>query len=164
MDGLEVYRSSIHGYGVRALRPFRKGDIVVVGDGVIWREDETFDDEYALVLPGFVKSADGSDGPPMYYDLADQTRWVNHSCKPNTEVDVKWSEEERLAIPWWFAVADIEPGDEITYDYAFLGHLAVPCFCRTDVCRGVIVDEDEAHQVPDQHQHLLRRDLRVNAG
>jgi SET domain-containing protein len=164
LDGLEVYRSTIHGYGVRATRSFSRGDIVIIGDGVLWREDEEFDDEYALILPGFIPKPDGSEGPPLYYDLADQTRWINHSCDPSTEVDVKWNAETQFAVPWWYALRDIEPGDELTYDYAFSGHLAVPCNCATAICRGVIVDLDEADLVPEGVRHLLRRDLRAKAG
>jgi hypothetical protein len=156
MDGLEVYRSSIHGYGIRALRPFRAGDVVIVGDGVLWRESETFDDEYALVLPGYIPGPDGSEGPPLYYDLADQTRWLNHSCEPNCEVDVKWDAEQQLAVPWWSALRDIEPGEELSYDYAFSGPLAVPCRCGARRCRGLIVDPDEIELVPDRYRHLLR--------
>lgn len=160
LDGLEVYRSNIHGYGVRALRAFRRGDIVIVGDGVLWREDDDFDDEYALILPPYEPAKDGGEGKPLYYDLADQTRWINHSCMPNTEVDTKFDPATRHVTAWWFAVTDIEPGDELTYDYAFSGHLAVPCFCRTPQCRGLIVDPDEAHLAPDEFRDMLRADLR----
>jgi hypothetical protein len=160
LDGLEVYRSHIHGYGVRARRSFRKGDIVVVGDGVLWREDDEFDDEYALILPAYEPCASGDEGKPMYYDLADQTRWINHSCGPNTEVDTKWDANTKHVTAWWFAVCDIEPGEEITYDYAFSGHLAVPCFCKTAQCRGLIVDPDEVHLAPEQYRELIRDDLR----
>ncbi|RMH42157.1 MAG: SET domain-containing protein-lysine N-methyltransferase [Deltaproteobacteria bacterium] len=159
MDGLEVYLSSIHGYGVRATRPFFKGDIVVVGDGVLYREDDDFDDEYALIVPGYLPNPDGSEGPPLYYDLTDQTRWINHSCDPNTEVDIKWNSELQVAIPWWTALRDIQPGEELTYDYAFAGHLAIPCHCGAPTCRGLIVDPDEAHLVPDELRHLLRGEL-----
>ncbi len=156
LDGLQVYLSSIHGYGVRALRRFRAGDIVVVGDGVLFREEDDFDDEYSLILPGYELGPDGEEGPPLYYDLTDQTRWINHSCWPNTEVDTKWDAEKRVATAWWFAVRDIEPGDELTYDYSFSGHLAIPCLCRTPYCRGLIVDPDEAHLIPDDLKSLFR--------
>ena len=121
---------------------------------------DDFDDEYALILPPYEPAEDGGEGKPLYYDLADQTRWINHSCMPNTEVDTKFDPASRHITAWWFAVRDIEPGDEITYDYAFSGHLAVPCFCRTPACRGLIVDPDEAHLAPDKYRDMLRRDLR----
>ena len=46
---------------------------------------------------------------------------------------------------------------------AFSGHLAVPCFCRTNECRGLIVDPDEAHMAPAEYLKLLRDDLRPAA-
>ncbi len=156
VDGLKVVRSSIHGYGVVTLREFKKGDVVIYADGVIYREDEEFDDEYALILPGYEADEHGNEGPPMYYDLADQTRWINHSCDPNTEVDSSWDPITKSINPWWVAIKDIPVGEELTYDYAFSGHLAIPCLCRMDACRGLIVDPDELHLVPDNLKHHSR--------
>ncbi len=107
-------------------------------------------------LPGYEKNPDGSEGPSLYYDLADQTRWINHSCAPNTEVDSSWDERQKMAQPWWFAVRDIEIGDELTYDYAFSAHLAIPCHCGSPLCRGLIVDEDELDEVPAPLKKHLR--------
>ena len=156
-DGLEVVRSKIHGYGLVALRAFRSGDLIMYGDGVLWREHEEFDDTYALVLPAF-ESEDPDDGIPLYYDLADQSRWINHSCAPNSEVDASWDPVTKTARAWWVAVRDIEIGEEILYDYAFVGHLAEPCHCGASGCRGVICDEDELDLVPAEFQHLIRGD------
>ena len=160
-DGLVVARSQIHGYGMVAERRFRKGEIIVYADGVLWREDQEFDDEYALILPAYEPNPDGSEGAPLYYDLADQTRWINHSCDPNTEVDSSWDQDKKMAQPWWFATRDIEEGQELTYDYAFSAHLAMPCHCGSDLCRGLIVDEDEIDEVPEElKQHLRQREHR----
>lgn len=150
MNGLAVVHSKIHGYGVVTKRPIKKGDIVVYGDGVLYREEDDFDDEYALVLPGYELESDGSEGPPLYYDLADQTRWINHSCDPNTEVDTSWDERSQTATAWWIALRDIAVGEELSYDYAFSAPLAIPCNCGEARCRGVIVDEDEIHEIPDE--------------
>ena len=49
LDGLKVVRSSIHGYGLVTLRPFAKGETVCLGDGVLYHEDDQFDDTYSLV-------------------------------------------------------------------------------------------------------------------
>jgi len=150
--GLRVVHSGIHGYGVVALRRFRAGELITHGDGVLYREDEEFDDEYALVL----HNPDGDELPPVYYDLADQTRWINHSCDPNAEVDGTWDPVAQIMTTWWQALRDIEPGEEITYDYAFAGHLAVPCNCGTARCRGLIVDPDELDLVPAELRSYLR--------
>jgi len=153
LRGLKTVRSKIHGYGVVTLRPFKKGELITYGDGVIWEEHEEFDDEYALIL----NNPKGEDHPEIYYDLADQTRWFNHSCDPTGEVDSEWDEAAQTMTTWWYALRDIEPGEEITYDYAFFAHLAVPCNCQTAKCRGVICDEDELDAVPEHLKHHVRK-------
>jgi uncharacterized protein len=156
LDGLKVIRSSIHGYGVETTRRFSEGEVIVYGDGVLYREDEDFDDEYCLILPGYEPGEDGEEGPAMYWDLACQTRWINHSCSPNTEVDTDWDEDKQTVVAWWTALRDIEAGEELTYDYAFAGHLAMPCRCGSPECRGLIVDPDELGEIPGALRHLLR--------
>ena len=155
-EGVKVVHSKIHGYGVITLRPFRQGEIVVYGDGVLYREEEEFDDEYSLILPGYELAETGEEGAPLYYDLADQTRWINHSCDPNTEVDSSWDPVTKTVTAWWVALRDIEPNEELAYDYAFSAHLAIPCNCGESLCRGLIVDEDEVDQVAPALRHHLR--------
>jgi uncharacterized protein len=157
LEGLKVIRSRIHGYGVIALRQFKEGDIVVYGDGVLYREHEEFDDTYALLLPGYEPDEDGEEGPPMYLDLACQTRWINHCCDPNTEVDTAFDPETDSAVAWWVALRDIEPGEELSYDYAFSAHLAEPCNCGAASCRGLIVDESELDEVSEELRPLIRQ-------
>jgi len=154
LPGLRVVLSGIHGYGVVALRRFRAGERITFGDGVVFTEDDDFDDEYALIL----NNPAGEDLPAVYYDLIDQTRWINHSCDPNSSVDSSWDPVAGMFTTWWQAVRDIAPGEEITYDYAFAGHLAVPCNCGTDRCRGLIVDPDEIDEIPPEMLPYLRRD------
>lgn len=163
LTGLRVTHSAIHGYGVITTRRFAKGEIVLEGDGVLYREDDEFDDTYALVLPGWgADGGDDPDAPAVYYDLIDQTRWINHSCEPNTEIDSRYDHERGALRAWWVATRDLEPGEELTYDYAFVGALAQPCACGAPTCRGLIVDADpeELAAVPEE----LRGHLRVPAG
>jgi SET domain-containing protein len=156
LAGLKVTHSRIHGYGVVTTRTFRAGDIIVHGDGVMYRDDDEFDDSYSLILPGYELDAEGNEGPPLYMDLVDQTRWINHSCEPNTEIGSEWDEEQKTVKTWWFALRDIEVGEELSYDDAFSGHLAEPCACGSEICRGLIVDPDEVELVPEKLQPLLR--------
>nr|HPH68147.1 hypothetical protein [Kofleriaceae bacterium] len=66
-DGLKVVRSAIHGYGVIATRPFAAGDLLLQGEGVVYRDEDEFDDTYCLVFDGDVLQ------PPVdeqiFYDL-----------------------------------------------------------------------------------------------
>ena len=84
LHGLRVVRSNIHGYGVVALRPIRKGEVITYGDGVLYQEDDEFDDSYALVL----HNPEGEDLPNVYYDLADKPLLVVPSSaehRPNRD-------------------------------------------------------------------------------
>ncbi|MDX2087546.1 MAG: SET domain-containing protein-lysine N-methyltransferase [Kofleriaceae bacterium] len=138
LDGLRVVHSKIHGYGVIATRPIKEGEIIVYGDGVLYLEDAEFDDTYALVVPG----EDSGKGDLLFWDLACQTRWINHSCDPNSEVCSRWDHENDTLVAWWVALRDISIGEELTYDYAFNADVAEPCACGAPTCRGVIVDVD----------------------
>jgi len=154
LDGLAVVASSIHGYGVVTTRRFRKGETICFGDGVLYRDDAEFDDTYALVLPPEDSGLDGA----LFWDLVDQTRWFNHACDPNTEVCSRWDREASTIRAWWVALRDIEVGEEITYDYAFVGEVAEACACGAASCRGVIVDPDpiELAKLSEPLRRLLR--------
>ena len=160
MEGLKVVRSSIHGYGLVTTRPFSTGEILLYGDGVLYREDDDFDDQYSLILPGYELGPDGEEGPPLFWDLACQSRWINHSCEPNCEVDSRWEADTRQVVAWWVATRDIPAGEELTYDYSFAAQVAEPCNCKTPSCRGLIIDPDEIPNV----SAALRRHLRADSG
>ena len=59
-------------------------------------------------------------------------RYINHACKPNAESDVR-PRKRKVFIR---AVKNIEPGDEINYDYGtdyFKAYLK-PIGCKCDAC------------------------------
>ncbi|KAL0923783.1 hypothetical protein M5K25_007856 [Dendrobium thyrsiflorum] len=63
-----------------------------------------------------------------------KSRFINHSCQPNTEMQ-KWTidGETRIGI---FATRDIEKGEELTYDYQFVQFGADQnCYCGAKGCR-----------------------------
>jgi uncharacterized protein len=148
IEGLEVVRSRIHGYGLVALRRFAAGELICYGDGVLWRDEEEFDDTYALIL-------DDDRKQPLFWDLADQTRWLNHSCAPNSVVDAQYIKDRNTVEARWIALRDIEVGEEVTYDYAFAAAVAEPCYCGAASCRGVIVDPEEIDQLADDMRRRL---------
>jgi hypothetical protein len=159
LDGMNVTRSSIHGYGVVTQRSFAAGEQVCIGDGVLYREGDDFDDTYALILPG----EDSGQGETLFWDLVDQTRWFNHSCEPNTVVESRWDHQANTMRAWWVALRDIAVGEEITYDYGFCAEVAEPCACGAPACRGVIIDADpeELARVPEHLRALLRAPARA---
>lgn len=138
LPGLRVVRSKIHGYGVVATRPFSEGELIADVDGVVLTREELEDDEYCLWV-----------NDDLYFDMVDQTRWINHSCDPNAEVEAEELGEGRVAARIT-AFRDIKEGEEITYDYAFAIEHACPCACGSPVCRRWIVDEDVLADLPMQ--------------
>jgi SET domain-containing protein len=68
-------------------------------------------------------------------------RWLNHSCAPNCDVVV---DGRRL---WIETIHDIEPGEELVYDYAYVleerhtpaAKKKYPCHCGAITCRGTIL-------------------------
>jgi SET domain-containing protein len=76
-----------------------------------------------------------------YFDMVDQTRWINHSCDPNSMVEATLDEKGN-AWARIVAIRPIRPGEEISYHYAFAPKVAEPCTCGTAACGGWIVDPD----------------------
>ena len=66
----------------------------------------------------------------------DESQYMNHSCDPNTW----WLDDETM-----IARRDIQPGEEITYDYSTT-EIAVPmditCRCGSPLCRGRVTNND----------------------
>ncbi|MCI0748569.1 MAG: SET domain-containing protein-lysine N-methyltransferase [Verrucomicrobia subdivision 3 bacterium] len=72
-------------------------------------------------------------------------RFINHSCAPNAEAEV--SGGERI---WIVALRDINPGEEITFNYGYDldDYRDHPCRCGTDRCVGYILAEEYWVHVP----------------
>lgn len=78
------------------------------------------------------------------YDIDGNVPWntarlINHSCAPNCEA---WIEGRKIFI---HSLADINPGEELTFDYGFdvdcyEDH---PCLCGKDGCIGYIVSRSQ---------------------
>ncbi|XP_074572949.1 histone-lysine N-methyltransferase ASHH3-like isoform X1 [Curcuma longa] len=63
-----------------------------------------------------------------------KSRFINHSCQPNTEMQ-KWTIDGEIRIGI-FATRDIKKGEELTYDYKFVQFGADQnCYCGSVGCR-----------------------------
>ena len=70
-----------------------------------------------------------------------EARWINHSCAPNCDAVIDGG---RI---WIDTVHDIEPGEELAYDYAYVleerhtpaAKRRYPCRCGAVTCRGTIL-------------------------
>jgi uncharacterized protein len=77
------------------------------------------------------------------FDLDGNFAWnparrVNHSCAPNCEAGF---EDGRI---WITALRDIQPGEEITFNYGYdiEAYREHPCRCGAEECVGFIVAEE----------------------
>jgi len=134
-----VRNSKIHGRGVFAKRPIRKGTIILEYTGPVISEKEA--DKVGI-------STENGHSHTMLFQLdkkrvingneGGDARYVNHGCDPNCETE---QDGDHIYIK---AVRAIKKGEELVYDY----HLQVPgkitdkikkeyaCFCGSPSCRG----------------------------
>lgn len=139
--GVERFMTENKGWGVKAKLPIKKGVYILeyVGEVVTEREfKERMATLYTRDTHHYCLNLDGGlviDG----HRTGSDGRFVNHSCSPNCEMQ-KWCVNGlfRMAL---FAMRDIVPGEELTYDYNFSLFNPTegqPCRCDTPQCRGVI--------------------------
>ena len=70
-----------------------------------------------------------------------EARFINHSCEPNCDAVV---EDARI---WIDTIRDVQPGEELAYDYAFVlperhtpaAKRRFPCHCGAARCRGTML-------------------------
>ena len=116
------------GLGLFATKPIKKGAKIVRYFGPLLdsrkKKDDAIENKYLFELSGRW-TIDGS----VRENIA---RYINHACKPNAESDVKPS-KRKVVIR---AIKNIEPGEEISYDYGtdyFKAYLK-PIGCKCDAC------------------------------
>src|ERR1700747_2185200 len=135
MSLIQVRQSAVHGRGVFATRPIRKGRRIIeyTGRRVAWKSIPADVNDAHTFLFGI---NDGTDviNPEIG---GNEARWINHSCAPNCEAI---EEDDRIFI---YALRDLKPGEELSYDYAL--EIDEPttkelekeheCLCGTGRCR-----------------------------
>ncbi|BAM88687.1 putative histone-lysine N-methyltransferase with a SET domain [Bradyrhizobium oligotrophicum S58] len=116
------------GLGLFATKPIKKGTKIVRYFGPLLdskkAEDDAIENKYLFELDKRW-TIDGS----VRENVA---RYINHSCKPNAESDVK-PRKKKIIIR---AIKNIEPGEEINYDYGtdyFKAYLK-PIGCKCEAC------------------------------
>jgi uncharacterized protein len=116
------------GLGLFATKPIKKGTKIIRYFGRLLdsrkKKDDAIENKYLFELNNRW-TIDGS----VRENVA---RYINHACKPNAESDVK----PRKRKVFVRAIKNIEPGDEINYDYGtdyFKAYLK-PIGCKCDAC------------------------------
>lgn len=117
---IEARKSDIHGNGVFAIAPIKKGEFVIEYKGKRRSHGEVDTED----------SGDVESGHTFLFTLNDEyvidanhkgnrARWINHSCDPNCEAlldehEGKNRKKDRVLIE---AIRSIKPGEELTYNY-----------------------------------------------
>ena len=112
------------GLGIFATAPIKKGKFIVeyVGPILSNKECETVENKYLFEVNARW-TIDGSSRENV-------ARYINHSCRGNADVYIN---DHRIKIR---AIKNIEPGQEITYDYGkdhFNAYIK-PHGCKCDKC------------------------------
>ena len=141
---IQVRKSGIHGKGVFAVAPIAAGETILeyTGKVITWKQaqkrhphnpdepNHTFffhiDDKHVI---------DGGEG-------GNAAKWINHACAPNCEADE--TDDRRVFIK---ALRDIEPGEELNYDYGLIVDARhtpklkqeYACRCGAPQCRGTML-------------------------
>jgi SET domain-containing protein len=128
-EGLEVKKSNIYGRGCFARKhfPARKKIALYAGELVRGRrrirERQNQQDAIKVINLNEETAIDGAVG-------GNATAYINHSCAPNAFMRVVPG--DRVAF---FALRDIQPGEEITMNYRDPDHPVV-CKCGAENCRS----------------------------
>lgn len=130
---VQVSHSHIHGRGLIATRFIPHSTFIWQLDA--WRAEFTYEELSQLPTP-IQELCYFYDG--IFVLVYDGSQYMNHSCDPNTG----WLDDITL-----ISIRDIQPGEEVTYDYGSteidLRHRGVwACHCGTTTCRGIITPYD----------------------
>lgn len=129
------YRSAIHGLGVKAIKSIKRGEVIGVLGGFVVHRSEIKKYWKKQGHVGIQIHDDFYIVPPNRKEL-EQYGVYNHSCEPNAGFG-----NESIIL---YAIRDIMPKEEITFDYAFceLDKPAFSCYCGTKSCRKIIKPTD----------------------
>lgn len=138
-------KSAIHGWGAFTTRKIKEGDMVIeyVGELVRpsvaeMREMRLYDTLVGAGTYVFRLNTEFCVDATRSGNLA---HLLNHSCSPNCAsrtISVKDANSNPVDHVIIFALRDIEPSEELTYDYRFCGEEILPCSCGAAECRSMV--------------------------
>lgn len=123
-------RSKLHGWGVFPLEPIGKNRRIIDYAGELIDHKESLKRETDYLARGEIwcftvnrrRVRDANVGGNV-------ARFINHACKPNCYSQIVGN------TIWIRASRNIEPGEELTYDYFTDGEQVIPCRCRPGCVR-----------------------------
>jgi SET domain-containing protein len=158
---VEARGSEIHGMGVYAVAPIKKGTRVLeyIGERISHAEADRRYEQ---------KGAD--DGHTFLFIASSRTvidatgggnvaRYINHSCNPNCETVI---EQSRVFVE---AIRNIKPGEELGYDYQLTWYstdapedLALyACRCGAAKCRGTMLDREPLDKQAEKKKKAAKK-------
>ena len=148
-DLIVIRESPIHGRGAFAKRSIPRGQRVVeyLGQRISKRESLRRcerNNEYIFAL----NDDEDLDGNVPW----NPARFFNHSCAPNCDAELQ---DGRI---WIIARRDIQPGEEITFNYGYdlEDYRDYPCRCGSPQCIGYIVAKEFFHHLPPRESEDTR--------
>lgn len=131
----EVRPSPIHGRGLFARRPIRRGEIVAIKGGHVL-DRATLRRVRAHIAASYIQIEDdhylGAAAPA---EVRRNKIWLNHSCQPNAGIRGQAT---------FVAMRDVEAGEELTYDWAMEENspARTRCRCGAAACREILTGQD----------------------
>ena len=138
-DGVRI-DDATYGFGVYATRSFDAGEMFAHVEGEVI-DDPAYSSDYCIDL-----------GEPLSLVPNAPFKFLNHSCEPNCELVHYFDHNDINRGIWVETLRDIEPGEQLTIDYAWPADSAIPCLCGADKCRGWIVHPEEIHEVEKEQE------------
>jgi SET domain-containing protein len=127
--------SAIEGRGLFAVEGISAGEIVAIKGGHIV-DSRTLAANAQVIGNSEIKIADGFHIAAMTADeYEDVMLFLNHACEPNVGV---------AGNVIFVAMRDIDPGEELTIDYAMFDDddRRMTCQCGRRGCRGTVTGKD----------------------
>lgn len=123
-NNFRVFRS-LAGFGLKTKKSYKKGDFVIEYIGIKKKNKDVEEDTTKYLFE--LNNKYTIDGSPRW-NIA---RYINHSCRPNCEVDII---KGQIKI---FAIKDIKEGEELTYDYGkeYFNEFIKPYGCICEKCK-----------------------------
>lgn len=130
---VEVRNSLINGKGSFAIESITKGETIFIKGGFIVKKNEVY--TTSIINSYLPISDDYYIGATSLLDEESVKLYINHSCNPNCGMKGEIT---------FVAIRNIEKGEEITIDYAFIDNeeYSFICNCGSENCRHVITGYD----------------------
>ncbi|KAF5325673.1 hypothetical protein D9611_000379 [Ephemerocybe angulata] len=126
---LEIFKTLDRGWGVRTKKKLPRGKVLGMYTGLLLRRAKALKvhSAYCFDLDGQESLSDSEDEPlteDSYsvdsQDIGNWSRFMNHSCDPNTVVyEAVYDQMPSTGMPYlaFAAVRDIPAGEELTFNY-----------------------------------------------